>query len=308
MPSKLTPVQFLDVQTYSKPGWLYEDPRRKPSRVWRRLQEALTHGECPYCRNTLYKHEEQNLRTYQNDDPDYPASDGLFQAILRCRCGWWSYHFRDGSEGQLGQEFQEGILRTLPVSSHEIPLTELTRHLGKDFSAIRHIDPHKLEGIIGGLFAEHLDCKVELTGRSHDGGVDLFTVEAEDPIAIQVKRRSRNASESVAAVRDFLGALVVNHVRRGIFVTTAPRFSTFAEEAKAQAELEGFLIDLIDFDRLRKIFDLSWKPGISHQGEASWKDLSYLSQRSDGLLESAETAPERHGLLPVDWWTEEGEL
>lgn len=90
--------------------------------------------------------------------------------------------------------------------------------------------------------------KVEVTGRSGDGGIDGVGVLRLSLLSFQVyfQCKKYKGSVSAGAIRDFRGAMV-GRTDKGLFITTG----TFTAEAKKEATRDGApAIDLIDGDLL----------------------------------------------------------
>ena len=90
--------------------------------------------------------------------------------------------------------------------------------------------------------------KVEVTGRSGDGGIDGVGVLRLALLSFQVYFQCKRYKGSVSpgAIRDFRGAMV-GRTDKGLFITTG----TFTAEAKKEATRDGApAIDLIDGDYL----------------------------------------------------------
>jgi restriction system protein len=102
--------------------------------------------------------------------------------------------------------------------------------------------------------------KVEITGRSGDGGIDgigvLRLTLLSFPVLFQCKRYQ--GSVDASAIRDFRGAMV-GRSDKGLMITTG----TFTSEAKREATRDGApAIDLIDADQLCDLLK-SLKLGVS---------------------------------------------
>ncbi len=128
------------------------------------------------------------------------------------------------------------------------------------------------------VFESYYACEVRHVGKSHDGGIDLLIIDGDDPIPVQVKRRGPGkVSEAVAPVREFLGAMTHHQMRRGIFVTTTPKFSTPAiqltEDVLNNRQVEQF--DLIDFDQFVGIFNT-----VKTDTSYPWKKLGLKGYES----------------------------
>jgi restriction system protein len=90
--------------------------------------------------------------------------------------------------------------------------------------------------------------KVEVTGRSGDGGIDGTGVLRLNLLSFQVLFQSKRYRGSVGAsvVRDFRGAMV-GRADKGLIITTG----TFSPDARREATRDGApAIDLVDGDAL----------------------------------------------------------
>jgi restriction system protein len=90
--------------------------------------------------------------------------------------------------------------------------------------------------------------KVEVTGRSGDGGIDGIGVLRVNLLSFQVLFQCKKYQGSVgaSAIRDFRGAMV-GRSDKGLMITTG----TFTPDAKREATRDGApAIDLIDGDQL----------------------------------------------------------
>lgn len=98
------------------------------------------------------------------------------------------------------------------------------------------------------LLRESGFIKVEVRGKSGDGGIDGVGVLRVGLVTFQVYFQCKKWSSSVGAkeIRDFRGALQ-GRADKGLFITTA----TFTAQASEEATRDGAIaIDLIDGDRL----------------------------------------------------------
>ena len=124
----------------------------------------------------------------------------------------------DGAEDQTWQDTLLGILRNIP--------------------------PDAFERLCQRLLREHGFTKVEVTGRSGDGGIDGTGVLRVNLISFHVNYQCKRYAESVGpgAIRDFRGAMV-GRGDKGLFITTG----RFTREAEREAVRDGAPpIDLID--------------------------------------------------------------
>lgn len=113
---------------------------------------------------------------------------------------------------------------------------------------LRQMDPSAFERLAQRLLREAGFIKVEVTGRSGDGGIDGIGVLRLNLLSFQVLFQCKRYSGSVAAreIRDFRGAMV-GRSDKGLFITTG----TFTADAKREATRDGApAIELIDGDQL----------------------------------------------------------
>ena len=110
------------------------------------------------------------------------------------------------------------------------------------------IKPDAFERLAQRILRESGFVKVEVTGRSGDGGIDGVGVLRLKLLSFQVyfQCKKYKGSVSPSAIRDFRGAMV-GRTDKGLFITTG----TFTAEAKKEATRDGApAIDLIDGDSL----------------------------------------------------------
>lgn len=224
-------------------------------------------NQCPYCSSNLLNVFDE--RPFGMD----PASNISNHLVRSCDCcGWWFYDYV--LWGYLDEiyswTYYEGVLKAFNVASLDLPISTLKNHLAKNFDDIRNIHPRKFEELCQAIFREHLDCEVRLTAYSKDGGIDLYAFNGDQQYAIQLKRRMGPVTESVKAVREFIGAMVVHGAFNGIYCTTADHFSQDAvNESKSPFVREsGICLELVDYGQLLSMFDINKK-----YLEDPWKKL-----------------------------------
>lgn len=93
--------------------------------------------------------------------------------------------------------------------------------------------------------------KVEVTGRSGDGGVDGYGVLRVNLVSFQVLFQAKRWKDSVGSsvVRDFRGAMI-GRADKGLIIATG----TFTAEARKEATHDGApTIDLVDGETLCRL-------------------------------------------------------
>ena len=109
---------------------------------------------------------------------------------------------------------------------------------------LRGMAPDAFERLCQRILRESGFTRVEVTGRSGDGGIDGAGVLRVNLISFHVRFQCKRYSGSVAAreIRDFRGAMV-GRADKGLFLTTG----AFTREAQREAVRDGApAIDLID--------------------------------------------------------------
>lgn len=115
-------------------------------------------------------------------------------------------------------------------------------------TALRTIEPSAFERLCQRLLRESGFVKVEITGKSGDGGIDGVGVLRMNLISFQVLFQCKRYAGSVGAgtVRDFRGAMQ-GRADKGLIITTG----TFTADARREATRDGApAIDLIDGESL----------------------------------------------------------
>lgn len=110
------------------------------------------------------------------------------------------------------------------------------------------MDPTAFERLCQRILRESGFVKVEVTGRSGDGGIDGTGVLRVNLLSFQVLFQSKRYRGSVGAsvVRDFRGAMI-GRADKGLILTTG----TFTADARREATRDGApAIDLVDGDAL----------------------------------------------------------
>ncbi|MBX9575852.1 MAG: restriction endonuclease [Caulobacteraceae bacterium] len=110
------------------------------------------------------------------------------------------------------------------------------------------LDPAAFERLSQRLLREYGFIKVEVTGKSGDGGIDGTGVLRVNLLSFHVLFQCKRYSGSVGAgaVRDFRGAMV-GRTDKGLIITTG----TFTADARREATRDGApAIDLVDGDAL----------------------------------------------------------
>lgn len=198
-------------------------------------------------------------------------------AVLPDRMSWARSHLKEGGflssggrgiwlltdEGRQATQWPVDVLRrkvaTAVKAKHgnrkksqtvesEIPLgnpdAEFADWRDELLAKLRSMDPSAFERLCQRLLRESGFVKVEVTGRSGDGGIDGTGILQLSLMSFHVLFQCKRYQGSVGsgAVRDFRGAMM-GRTDKGLIITTG----TFSPDARREATRDGAPpIDLID--------------------------------------------------------------
>ena len=142
------------------------------------------------------------------------------------------------------QRYQERRARNAGAEVEDGDATEEQDWQGALLNIVRRLEPDAFERLCQRVLRESGFIKVEVTGRSGDGGIDGAGVLRVNLISFHVRFQCKRYTGSVGApeIRDFRGAMV-GRADKGLFITTGG----FTKEAEREAVRDGApAIDLID--------------------------------------------------------------
>jgi len=202
---------------------------------------------CPFCNETL-------LSTTR-DMPIWEA-----QSLSFCQlCGWWRsdvdvmpsdvpnvMYFLDGPFGIYRFTCVQNISHLDVQSAESKPIQLIRDHLTRDWGSRQFTHPRNIEEVVGSIYSS-FGATVLVTQYSGDGGIDIIVEQNGEIFGVQVKRYNRRIS--LSQIREFIGALVVNRLPKGVFVTTSS-FQRGARNLVSEALQADIKIELIDGDAL----------------------------------------------------------
>lgn len=182
-------------------------------------------------------------------------------------CGWW--HYRQDYESSDPKRAEEVVRSTwwelthalqteIDLGASTLPIDMLQKHLLRRWDDRKLISAQQAEDLVASLLQEHhggVVIRTTANANAADGGIDLYIAVGEDGHvrrAVQVKRRIAKDVETVEEVRNFVGAMILADTDRGIFVTTASRFTkpALAIPRKAMQAKVKLQLDLVDGTKL----------------------------------------------------------
>lgn len=244
---------------------------------------------CPFCRGELKKVFMGTQTATMGTDLYYSGD------VFECsNCGWWTYktHFSD-SDDSIGEiravytdERYYAITKSYNVDDKSLPIEVLSNELNRKPEVLYSINPNKLEELSQTILRGVYDCEVHHVGKTGDGGIDLIVLESDNPILVQVKRRQHpNHVELVKSVREFVGTLYIEDKRKGIFISTAKKFSKGSKDVAKRLiddrKLDYF--ELIDYDKLCSLIKVTGE-------HKPWKKLvdTFYSNKISSIYDTEE--------------------
>jgi hypothetical protein len=233
---------------------------------------------CPFCK-TKYRHFThlfaQPLTTVTPADVPgilFDSQNHTLELLLCPACGWWhltrnnTVVNRETGKRHTATWFQlyHAVYSEIALNSPDLPIAELRKHLTRFWKDRRHISAQQAEDLVASILREHYGgeiLRITANANSPDDGIDLFMVSDGDIVrrAVQIKRRIAHDVEPVQDVRNFIGAMVLSGNEKGMFVTTAARFSSAAVKIRQNTNLvrQKLEVELIDGERLLELLEHS---------------------------------------------------
>lgn len=239
------------------------------------MRSSFKSGLCPICvcETSIYQHIPED----QAPPPEpYQHYAIMHPVMLVCgKCGWWqskaicvtrshpSLPKYKGGNSEWAYSYHP-VIERVDITSNKVAIADIRQHLLRNWEDRKLISAGKAESLVESLLKEHLKCDVfssTANVNKPDGGMDLFVAHENGEVkaAVQVKRRITKDVEPVTEVRNFVGALAIENIQKGIFVTTAERYSSVARDVpeKLNNRLE---LELISGNELFDILKCFTKP------------------------------------------------
>lgn len=208
------------------------------------IGEFYAVSSCPFCRLSL-----RHIAASEMQPERHTSTTEMNMGVCQ-NCGWWNaqgeVRERVGHHSTAVYELGSyGVLKRLDLTDVETPLSDVRDYLTAKYETRLTMDPRLFELTVGSVFADH-GYAVEVTACSGDGGIDVILTGGDSRIGVQVKRwRGKIEATSIHALQ---GAMVLQGVTRGIFVTTSAFRSGAVRDAQRFGTL-GTPIELLDAPR-----------------------------------------------------------
>ncbi|HVR98701.1 MAG TPA: restriction endonuclease [Thermoanaerobaculia bacterium] len=175
------------------------------------------------------------------------------RSLLGCpSCGWWRASFltasapfetHDGGFAYLRQSC--GVLKDLDLTDLSIPVEELRSYLIARYGDRFDVHPKRYEDIVGAVFSD-FGFRVRVTSFSGDEGIDVFVLDGNDDATVGIQVKRYKGKISAEQIRSFVGALVLQGLTSGIYVTTSSYERGAVLTANASLDRLGVGVALMD--------------------------------------------------------------
>jgi len=242
---------------------------------------------CPYCRAKLFHLDGTKfMGGYLGADLSGEYGDQGKRLQVCQKCGWWVVTKKSGYaygsyEGSLSIKRGCGCLKNFDKTRiNQIPLDELRKYLIANYESKNLMTGRRFEEIVAAIFKD-FNYDLILTEYSGDKGIDIVILkdEKEKNIGIQIKRY-KNKIEA-EQIRAFAGALVLNKMTKGIYITTSDYRKGAEQSAMDYGEFD-IKISLINSEKVYNVLKLSQRELYFNSDDETagyyryWKNIDLL--------------------------------
>ncbi len=205
--------------------------------------ESVASDTCIFCQRELVRIPSERFEA---------GTKVLLAQVSVCpACGWWSVYRVHQNEYERTAGLAEGYsgtigcLKELDLADLSVPLSEVRQYFLAKKDSMVDAHPRLFEEVVASVFSA-LGWTTRVTAYSGDDGIDVVLDGPEDKtVGVQVKRNRPTRSIEAEQIRSFAGALLLNGLTRGVFVTTS-KFRKGARRAATKYEAIGLPIQLLD--------------------------------------------------------------
>lgn len=205
---------------------------------------------CNYCSTKLkLLHNENLLPNYTRNSGSYFTHEEHRLKVYFCpACGWWGMFKILNLSGKdcwyIYDYGMVGVLKNFDLQDITTPLEEVKKYLLAKYESRFTCHPKLFEQTVGSVF-RNLGFDALVTAFSGDDGIDVILKKDNKTIGVQVKRTINKIEAE--QIRSLVGALVLNNMRNGVFLTTS-KYRSGAVTVSHDYTEKGYKIDLLDGD------------------------------------------------------------
>lgn len=225
--------------------------------------EAILRFDCPFCgkRLKIIHTSEDSLLPFVGISQQNARTTTKTRAARCTMCGWWNYShsketiWRDHAYHSRGSSLwgAAGCLKKLNLSDLSTPIDEIKTYLIGRYPDVSLVHPRLFEQVVSSVFGA-LGYDSAVTSYSGDDGIDVFLRKGEELIGVQVKRYKNKID--VGQIRELAGAMVLNGITKGFFVTTSS-FQSGVKPTIKKYLTAGLDVKTFDYDQFYEILELA---------------------------------------------------
>ena len=161
------------------------------------------------------------------------------------------------------------VLSNLDLNDLSTPITEIRKYLSAKYDSRFTMHPKNYENVVSSVLKDIGYFPIS-TGYSSDGGIDIILSNSNNKqVGIQVKRWKSKIK--VEQIRSLLGALIVNNLSKGVFITTSD-YQVGAKKLTSELS-HKYSIELLNADDFYAALKLSQRKSISSEYPLDYLDL-----------------------------------
>jgi len=218
----------------------------------------------------------------------------LIAQLTVCRhCGWWTaYRVHQGDHPRTAHLYEcydglVGSLKEFDPADISVPIEDVRRYLQINKDRVYDLNPRTFEEVVGSVFKDH-GWQVKVTAYTGDDGLDVILTDGTRTVGVQVKKNDKKRKVEAEQIRALAGALMLNGITEGVFVTT----SSYRKGAIVTAERygkQGYPVRLLDCKRFFEALEIAQLRSFSLDTETLWKRiLSESAYVGSGVLKPFE--------------------
>jgi hypothetical protein len=206
------------------------------------LRQRIEATICPHCGSEIQKVFEDEHKSFATD---------VYINVYACNsCGYW---LLKNDNSLFPTRFATPFVKSFCPQRHVAALSTLAQEIKENPGKAYTLDTTQFEITVGTILKDYMNCEVMHVGKTGDGGIDLIVIASDDPVMVQVKRRTRGSkSEGVEVVKELFASMFAASANKGMLVTTAQKFTKGAKNWVHLPALKdrNYQIDLVNIDRL----------------------------------------------------------
>jgi len=164
-----------------------------------------------------------------------------------------------------------GSLREFDPADISVPIEDVRQYLQINHNRVYDLHPRVFEEVVGSVFKDH-GWSVKVTAYTGDDGVDVVLTAGDKTVGVQVKKNKRERKVEAEQIRALAGALVLNGMTEGVFVTTSS-YRKGAMLTAASYCQRGYQVHLLDCKRFFEALEIAQLQSFSLNEETFWKRI-----------------------------------